>query len=580
MSELKSVLETIKAKAGRAHNLQDYYKWSIAAGLTGVLGGLGGALFNFILDGSLWGFNKLLVSMPDPRFILLIPAIGGLLAGITRYVLLPEAFESCCSTDAMIDIVHKDGGKTRWMTPFATIISSALTIGSGGSAGRECPTALIGTGFGSISSSIIQKLKLDKIFKFSFTDKDIRTLAICGAAAGIGAIFRAPIGAAIFSISVLYVYGMELDALLPALISSITAYLIFSTFYGFESLFKAPFAWSFNMFDLFWISLIGVVTSLAGVLYIKVFYGIFHAFRKLSVPDYLKPAIGGLIVGIIVLFFPRVFGMGYETIQDAIDYKIAATVLIAIIVAKMFATSFSIGSGGSGGVIAPSLFIGAAIGGSMGRLAIFLFPHAAVHPALYVVVAMGAFFSAIGKTPLATAILLSEATRNFTMIVPLIAGNTASFLAASTHTIYESQHAEVGDKGDDMLRRIRVKDIMQPQVMTVPLELSAADFIKKVQQTGHHGFPVVDHGNFRGMVFWDDVRVVPQEERETTRISELMRVDSADFCIYPNKTAGDLLKIFDDKKVDRALVMNPTTPGKLIGIVTRQDVINNYLKAG
>lgn len=571
---LRDTFEALKARARYLKNLQDFYKWSIAAGLTGVLGGLGAALFNLSLNLSVAGFNRLIELLPDPRLIALVPAIGGLAAGAIRYFTVPEAFDSCCATDNMIDIIHKDGGQTKLRTPFATIASAALTIGSGGSAGRECPTALIGTGFGSITSKIIKKLKLDKIFGFRFGDSDIRTLAICGASAGLGAVFRAPIGAALFSSSVLYIYGMEIDVILPSVISSVTAYLVFSGFYGFESLFKAPFIWEFNFFDLLVVVIIGVVASFVGVLYIKFFHGVFHWFRKLTIPDYVKPAMGGLFTGLLVLAVPRVWGMGYETMQDAINSKLAISILLVLIFAKILATSFSIGSGGAGGVIAPSLFIGAALGGLMGRLAAMLFPSMAIHPTLYVIAGMGALFASVGKVPLGTAILLCESTRNFTMIIPLIIANTTGFLASSGHTIYESQHGDAGAEQRDILKTIKVGSIMQLDVITVPKVMTVDQLIEKVKETGKHGFPVLDDGRLVGVVSLHDTHRVVPEQRNAIRVEDIMTRDA--ITLTQKNHAREVLDLLDKNKIGRIVVVDSKDRQKVTGIVTRDLIIETY----
>lgn len=573
---LRDTFEVIKARARYLKNLRDFYKWSIAAGLTGILGGLGAILFNFTLNISLTGFKRLIVLLPDPRLIAIIPALGGLLAGIVRYLTVPEAFNSCCATDNMIDIVHRENGQTKVRTPFATIATAALTIGSGGSAGRECPTALIGTGFGSISSKIIRKLRLNKFFGFQFEDSDIRTLAICGASAGLGAIFRAPIGAALFSSSVLYVYGMEIETILPALISSVTAYLIFSGAYGFEPLFRAPFIWEFNFFDLFLVVVIGVAASLAGLLYIKVFHGVFRRFRSFTIPDYIKPAIGGLLTGLLILVVPRVWGMGYETIQDAINYKLAISLLLILIFAKIIATSFSIGSGGAGGVIAPSLFIGAALGGSLGRLAMILFPKVPLHPALYVIAGMGALYASVGKVPLATAILLCEATRNFTMIIPLITANISGFLASSRYTIYESQHADATREKMDILRAIEVGKIMQKDIVAVSPEISVNEFLKKIRETQHHGYPVLENGKLIGVVSWHDTRHIPLDKRDEVKVGQIMTKNV--IFLSPNNQAREALDLLDEHKIGRVIVVDPTDPNTLVGMVTRQDILKAYLK--
>lgn len=572
---VKDALERIRVRARYLRNWQQLYKWSIAGSLVGVLGGIGALLFSVTLDTAIPLFDSMATAMPDPRLIAIVPATGGLLVGLIRYFWLPEAFESPCATDAMIDVIHKEHGRAKVRVPFATILTASITLASGGSAGRECPTALIGTGFGSIASSIIEKLKLDKLLHFSFTDEDVRTLAVCGAAAGIGAVFRAPIGSALFATSVLYIYGMEYDLVLPAMISSLTSYLIFSAFYGFEPLFSAPFIWAFNFFDLVLVLIIGVVASMVGVLYLKVFYGIFNKFRKLSLPDWAKPAIGGLLMGLLTLFIPRVWGMGYNTIQDAIDYKLAMPLLLLLVIGKIVASSLSIGSGGAGGVIAPSLFIGAALGGSMGLAAAHLFPTLATHPTLYVIAGMGALYASIGKVPLSTAILLCETTRNFTMIIPLIIANTAGFLASGTHTIYESQHADATKETADILRRVAVEQVLTKDPVTVCDTTSVLELLRLVGSSGHHGFPVLDaEDSIVGVVSWKDAQKVPFPQRGETPVSAIM--SQSVISLYPYESSRRALNLIEQHHIGRVVVLDPVHTGKVVGIVTKEDLIKAY----
>ncbi len=571
---VKNTFEAIKARAHYLRNWHLFYKWSIAAGLVGVLGGMGALLFSVTLDTITPFFDSVAAALPDPRLIAIIPALGGLLVGLIRYSWMPEAFCSPCATDAMIDIIHEDGGRSKFKVPFVTILTASITLASGGSAGRECPTALIGTGFGSIGSTIIEKLRLDKLLHFSFTKDDVRVLAVCGAAAGIGAVFRAPIGSALFVTSVLYIYGMEYELVLPSMISSATSYLLFSVFYGFEPLFHAPFIWAFNVFDLSVVLLIGVLASVVGILYLKVFYGIFRRFRTLAIPDWIKPALGGLLMGILVLFVPRVWGMGYGTIQDIIDLKLALPMLLLLVIAKILASSLSIGSGGAGGVIAPSLFIGAALGGAVGAVATQLFPGFEAHPTLYVIAGMGALYASVGKVPLSTAILLCETTRNYTMIIPLIVATTAGFLASGTSTIYESQHADATRETADILRRVPVERVMAKEPFVLREDTSAQDVLRAVGTSGHHGFPVVDaEEHLVGVVSWTDARALPYEERATTPVSQIMTREL--IWLRPTDSTRTALDMIEHNKIGRVIIADPE--GKeVLGVVTRADLINAY----
>jgi CIC family chloride channel protein len=572
---LKDTFEALRARARLLSNLRELYKWSIAAGLTGVLAGLGAIAFSLTLDSLTGVFDGIGAALPDPRLIAVIPALGGLLVGIIRTRWYPEAFESPCATDTMIDVIHEEGGRTTVRSPFITIITASITLATGGSAGRECPTALIGTGFGSLSSRFIERLRLDRLLGFQFDARDVRTIGICGAAAGLGAVFRAPLGSALFASSVLYMYGMEYDTILPATVSSITSYLVFSLVYGFEPLFVAPFTWEFNFFDLGFVVAIGVVASLLGLVYLKVFYGTFRRFRGWDAPDWVKPAVGGLAMGILTLFVPRVWGMGYETIQDAIDLRLGVGLLAVVLLGKMAASSLSIGSGGAGGVIAPSIFIGAAYGGLAAYAAQAIFPDLALHPTLYVIAGMGAFYASIAKVPLSTAILLCETTRNFTMIVPLLVASTSGFFASGQRTIYESQHADATRERADVLRHVPVGEICQPVVVTAPWNLSVLDVLRLIGETGHKGFPALDQdGRLIGVVSWTDARRIPYEQRRDTTVEDICTRDVV--TLFPQDTSRRALDMLDALGIGRIVVVDEEDPRRVVGILTKEDVIRAY----
>jgi CIC family chloride channel protein len=574
---LKGRFDAFRVRAAELTNLRQFYKWSIAAGLVGVVAGIGTIGFNAALNLSVGWFGWLRTALPALWLLPLIPALGGVLVGIIRQSWMPEAFASPCATDTMIDIIHQDDGRAKIRVPFATIVTAAITLGSGGSAGRECPTALIGTGFGSLVAQIIERLGLDRRLGFKLSRDDMRTLAICGAAAGLGAIFRAPIGGALFAVSVLYIYGMEFDHFLPAVISSLTAYVVFSSVYGFEPMFSAPFTWQINPFDIGVVLVIGVVGSLVGVLWIKVFYGVFNRFRAIKMPNFLKPAAGGLILGLLVLVVPQVWGMGYATIQQAIDYKIGLGVLIVLIFAKMLASAFSIGSGGAGGVIAPSLFIGAALGGTIGDIAVRIFPHAGVHPALFVIAGMGAVYASVGKVPLAITVLLCEATRNYSMIIPLAIASTAAYLASGSTTIYESQRLSAAQDQADVLRRTPIRDVVRGDPATVGADASVSDLMELVSSSYHHGFPVVEDERLVGVVSWKDVNRIPLEVRGTTTVREIMT--SPVVSLRASDTARAALDLLDARGVGRIVIVDDDDPGHVVGVLTKADLVHAYAAA-
>jgi CIC family chloride channel protein len=303
---------------------------------------------------------------------------------------------------------------------------------------------------------------------------------------------------------------------------------------------------------------------------------VFRRFRLAErVPDWIKPAIGGLVVGVIALWMPQVWGIGYETIQAAINYDLTVQVLLMVIVGKAIASSFTIGSGGAGGDMAPALFIGACIGGVMGTLVNQLFPEMVNDPTLYVIAGMGAFYASIAKVPLATAILLCESTRNFTMIVPLMVANTAGFLAAGSHTIYESQHADAVRERADVLRQVPVGEICRREVVLAPAILSIQDALRLMGETGHHGFPVVDEcSELIGVVSWSDMREIPYERRRDVTLGEICTREVVS--LTPDASSRKALDLLDSRVISRIVIVDPDHPRHVYGIVTKEDVIRAY----
>ncbi len=572
---VKDAFESIRAQARYLKNLHELYKWSILSGLVGLLAGAGAILFTEVFKATESIVGSVSNALPDERLLALLPAIGGIIVGVIRYRWAPEQLESASSMDTMIQAVHTPSGRLPFKVPFLTAINSSVTLASGGSAGREGPAALIGAGFGSIAAQIVEGLRLDERMKFRLTGRDLRTLTICGTAAGLGAVFRAPIGSAMFAVSVIYMYGMEYDLLMPTLIASLTSYLAYSSVYGFEPLFEAPFAWEMNAFDVAVVVVIGLLCSVVGLAYIRVFRRTFKGFHTLDVPAWLKPAIGGALMGIIVLFVPRIWGMGHQTIQDVIDYELGAGLLVVLVLAKMLASSLTIGSGGAGGDLTPSLFIGAALGGAVGLFVTNVFPDAPSHPTLYVIAGMGALYASIGKVPLASSILLCETTRNFTMIIPLMIANTAAFMASGTHTMYESQHADATREQADILSRVPVELVMVADPIVARTDMSVIGLLRLVGTTRHHGFPVLDEGDkLVGVISWKDAQSVPYQEREDRTVGGVM--SSPPITMRPYESARRALDLIEEHHIGRVVVVDAILPDRVIGIVTKEDLIQAY----
>ena len=420
--------------------------------LLGVAGVAAAQLFNFLLGLSRAFFLVRIAgyrppglpsegALPNeivgPHGLALVPlvtTIGGLLVGILTSWLAPEAEGH--GTDAVVRAFHRSAGALRPRVAPVKLIASALTIGSGGAAGREGPIALIAAAIGSWYATITRR-----------GDAERRLLLLIGAAAGLSAIFRSPIGAALFVIEVLYAdMEFEASALLYATLAAIIAYAINGLFVGWGALFQVPPVTAFRSpLSYGWYALLGVVAGLFATALPIVFYRTRDLFRRLPVPLFLKPAIGGLLTGLVILAFPQVIAGGYGWIQRAIDGQMTLGTMAILAVAEIVALSFTVSSGGSGGVFAPSLFIGAMLGGACAALG-----HQPVAP--FVVVGMAAVFAGAAHVPIATMMMVTEMTGGYTLLVPAALAVLLSYLVQtrlSSHFQYKSIYeAQVRSRAD------------------------------------------------------------------------------------------------------------------------------------
>jgi chloride channel protein, CIC family len=354
--------------------------------------------------------------------------LGGLIAGVLVYSLAPEAEGH--GTDTAVAAFHRAGGFIRARVSPLKAVASAITIGSGGAAGREGPTALIAAGVGSMYASLTKR-----------PEEERRLLVLMGMAAGLSAIFRSPIGTAVFAVEVLY-SGMEFDAgaLVYTLLAAVTAYAVNGLFVGFAPLFVVPATLSTPVFaDYFRYAALGLISGVVATLVPMVFYGLRDLFRAIPLPPHVKPAIGGLGVGLLGLALPQVLGGGYGWIQAAIDGRLAATLMLGLVLAKLLAFALTVSSGGSGGVFAPSLFVGAMLGG---YLALIL--DQPVAP--FVVVGMAAVFAGAARVPIATMLMVTEMTGGYQLLVPAGLAVILSYVVQSAlsgrlkyRSLYEAQ---------------------------------------------------------------------------------------------------------------------------------------------
>ncbi|MCL6091099.1 MAG: chloride channel protein [Candidatus Thermoplasmatota archaeon] len=547
-------------------------KWLIVGLLIGVIAGVGSlALFEaiklmteFILTG-ITGFSPPVTgvdgqsasySAGNVKWIM-IPVstvIGGLISGFIVYRFAPEAEGH--GTDAAISAFHYNNGKIRRRIPVVKLIASAVTIGSGGSAGREGPTAQIAAGFGSFVADV-----------FKMSDHDRRIAMAAGIGAGIGSIFMAPLGGALLSTEILYRQDFEVEALIPSIIASVTGYAIFGYAFSYQPLFTIPpstfLGFSHPQALLIYL-VVGIVAGFGGILYVKTFYGIQSLFMKLGfIPKYFRPALGGLLVGIIAIKFPQVLGLGYGWIQLIFFNNLALLplwILIALFFLKIIATSLTIGSGGSGGVFAPGIVTGAFMGAAIGIVIHPFFPY--VNIAELTIVTMIAFFGGISKAPISVLIMGTEMTGGFGLFLPLMLASTVSYFVSGTkYSIYKAQvknreasPAHRLEYEKPVMDQVSVYDAMQTNYPAASPDMDLREALEMLRSTRTKLIVVQTDNKLKGTLSIETIK--PDMDLSATKVSEIMETDP--------------LIITDDENIHVALDTLTRSPsGKLVVVSSR-----------
>jgi CIC family chloride channel protein len=562
--------------------------------VVGIVAGLGAAAFFFLLNlvqdyalGHIEGYYPpaaggepaLHVEQLPTHWwaVLLVPTVGGLLCGLLVYGLAPEAEGH--GTDAMVRAFHRLGGKIRGRVPFVKSVASIITIGTGGSAGREGPIAQIGAGFGSFLAD-----------RLGLGERDRRLLMLAGGAGGIGSIFRAPLGGALFISEVLYSStAMEFAAVIPCFIASISAYTVFASIYGTRLAFNMPEGVVFeSSSELPFYLVFAVICSVVGFVYVRVFYGLRdYFFRPLPIPNHFKPAIGGLVLGVMALWLPQLMSGGYGWIQLAIDGRMAIKVMLVLCFGKILATSFTISSGGSGGVFAPSLFVGAMLGGAYGQICDQLFPGWVSHPEAFVLVGMGGFFAGVAKVPLTAMLMVCEMSGSYELLLPLMLVSIVNVaLLSSRQTLYEEQVSAMLDspahQGDfivDVLEQLRVEDVMERErpIDFVPEEMPLEKILQLAATSRNNYFPVVDsQRNLVGIFSLRDLRTVLTGHRLGQLILAADIATQPVLTVNPEDDLHTALRRFTRKNIDDIPVVTSGDPRKVIGMLSRKNLIAAY----
>jgi CIC family chloride channel protein len=581
-------------------------RWLLLGSVVGLISGLGAILFQSLLVflkefciNHLMGLNPMIpggeqdvlhfaTGIFNPWLIVLLPALGGLTAGLLIYKFAPEAEGH--GTDEAIKAFHRKRGLIRPSVPIIKLLASVITIGTGGSGGREGPIAQIGAGFGSFLAT---RLNLDV--------KTRRWLLAAGMGAGIGSIFRAPLAGAIFAAEVLYSSAeVEAEVLLPAAVSSIIAFSVYSFRYGWDHIFSNAGQHGFTQpLELIPYTIEALMLAFAALIFVKSFYGVKKIFSEWKIPPYIKPFIGGLMTGGLVLLLITstgdrkytidIMGGGYGILQEIMQNgisKIGLGILLLVAAGKILTTSFTIGSGGSAGVFGPSMVIGGTIGAASGYLLQYIFPGFTLYPSTFAIVGMAGFFAAAANTPISTIIMVSELTGNYELLMPSMWVCTISFLVARKWSIYQSQvpgkiysQAHYGEYAHDIFKTLTVRNTYNgaKNNKTLQDDMPAENILLTLRDTKQRMFPVINKDKqLVGTFYIKDIPVLlKQSENNIKTVADIMQRHILKISL--NETIDRAQEIMLLNQVDELVVVDDfDNPDNVLGIITTADIMKAY----
>ena len=594
----------------------------LLSSLVGAISGLGAVLFFFLshqcfeaLMVHVAGYEPILprgesgdftstfdysVGTISPLWCVLLPCMGGLLVGflVTRFA--PEAKGP--GTDAAVDAYHQNSGRISPRVIWVKTLASAITLGTGGSGGREGPIAQIGAGFGSWLSTVLR-----------LSTRERRLLLAVGMGAGVAAVFRAPLAGALFAAEILYSDpDFDSEVIMPSLIGCIISYSIFTGFMGQGNLFATDhlpnadhFAFGSGV-ELAAYGLLALLLTAVAFIYKKVYYGIEGMFERAPLAAPLRPALGGLLTGLVALTFFTAAGdgralnllsFGYAAIQEPFDMSVSmlqetvnwglAGMFMLIALGKILTTSLSVGSGGSAGVFGPSMVIGASVGAALGIVLNGLVPTMAPHPGAFALVGMAGFFAGVARTPISTMLMVCDITGSYRLLVPAMAVCAITFaLCRRRITIYRSQvesrrdsPAHRGEFLHDVLEGIRVESMMES--LRVPEKVRATTSLRELMELlpqGHsHYYPVVDEEmHLIGIFSLNDIRSYLTEPAVWDLMVAMDIMCSPVIAVTPHDDLATVMRRFTSRNIEEIPVVDSENERHLIGMLRRREVIDAY----
>jgi len=452
-------------------------------------------------------------------------------------------------------------------------LSTAITLGSGGSGGQIGPVIQLGAGVGS---TIGQFLKM--------SDQRIITLTASGAAGGVAATLNAPIAGAMFALEILVGHFTADFSLI--ILSSVTAAIVSRAILGNFPAFLVPAYDLVSAKEMLLYALLGILAGLGGAAFVRLLYRCEDVFAGWRFREAFKPAVGGLCVGLLGVLAPGIYGTGMRVVEDGLNGRMVFSALLILFFGKLLATSLTLGSGGSGGVFAPSLFMGAMLGGAYGHVVNALFPTFTAKPGAYALVGMGAFFGGAAQAPITAIIVLFEMTGDYRIILPIMTATVMSVLVynlfnkETVYTLRLKKRGIVfrGGRDVDVMASIRVGDALTHRLLWVPEAMTVEGFLQKSAEEQHEWFPVLNRaGELSGVITAQDIQKALGNGDLHAKVGDLATRDLV--TVTPDHTLHDVLVRFHVRDLGHLPVVDPENPKKLVGIISRLHVIRAYNRA-
>ncbi|MEK9629176.1 MAG: chloride channel protein [Nitrospinota bacterium] len=569
-------MEVIREKI-KAYLMQDHNMLILAA-IIGFLSGFASTAFRWMIDFfglvfSVEGLSWLgITGTALPFFLPLMPMFGGIITGTICHF-FPDAVKEN-GVHRVMHAVALKAGKIRKRTLLTCSTTSALTIGSGGSAGREGPTVQIGSAVGSALGNL-----------FHLSRERVRVLVGCGAAAGIAASFNAPLAGVLFSLEII-LGDFAIHTFSPIIVASVIGTATGRALEGNEITFQVPVhelvSYSEIVFYLFLGLLCGLVSKLFTSFYFKS-----HEFfdEKVHIPKPLKPALGGLIVGLISIGFPAILGNGYEFMEKALSGELLWGMAFILIFLKIFSTSVTLGSGGLGGVFAPSLFIGAMLGSAFGAMVHGISPNLTASPETYALVGMGAVAGAVMQAPLTNILMLFELTNDYTIILPIMITcivSAQTFRGFTKNSIYIQKLLKEGiniqhGREVSILNSIKVSEVMNKEVTNIPEGMPFRKVLETISYSKNFYFPVVnDQGEMSGILSFHMVReMIFEEDLGDLVVANDLSVKPVK-SLTPDNNLNQAMELFAQLDVEQLPVVAQNDEKRVLGMVNRGEVVAAY----